>query len=478
MGYLLLNKRVKKLLLILAFIIINLTVNGQSTCGTAVTLADGACLTGQSFPGTVNMAGLCVGGSNPALYIKFTAGTCSQFTITPSASIGSIGSQILSSTCTSIAGSLECHDNVVAGVPFVASTNDVNGNQLLTAGTQYVLRLWGAVGTATFKICFEANAAEDASNECGGALPLGTAATTFNNNGDCNFTGSATDATTTDPAAASLCAGSLENTQWIKFQPMAGVTSFQIVGSNINCTGGGCGFQFGIFSGSCGSLLSEGCYGNKVCSGGQSTQGPTNTNATDGFSIAWSGTSSTGFTATITKTGGGAFTGSEVFYLVMDGNADADCQYTLTGINVANLPIELISFTGDNYGDYNILKWLTASETNNNYFTLEKSVDAVNFVVAGIVDGAGNSSMSKSYSLIDKTPYGPLTYYRLRQTDFNGDSDVSELIAVSRPTNEKDFKVIRITNVLGQDVNEDSEGIKIYYFSNGTVLKKYGMKER
>ena len=77
-------------LIALLFIVINIKIYSQSTCNAPITLANGACLSNQTFPGAVNMAGLCVGGSNPALYIKFTAGTCSEFTITSSNNISTI----------------------------------------------------------------------------------------------------------------------------------------------------------------------------------------------------------------------------------------------------------------------------------------------------------------------------------------------------------------------------------------------------
>lgn len=420
------------------------------------------------------MAGLCVGGSNPALYISFVAGSCSQFTITSSANISNIGSQILTSGCSGVSGSLECHDNVVAGVPFIAGTHDINGNYLLTPGTTYVLRLWGAVGSNTFNICYNANVAESSSNECSGALLLGTTSTQFYNGGDCAFTGSSTDATTTDPVAAGLCAGSLENTQWIKFQPIAGVTSFQIVGTNINCTGGGCGFQFGIFSGSCSALTSEGCYGNKVCSGGQSTAGPTNTSASDGFSIAWSGTSTSGFTSTITKTGGGAFTGNEVFYLIMDGNADADCQYTLQGVNVQILPIELVSFTGYKTEECNVINWVCTTELNNDYFKLERSTDAIHWEFATVIDGAGTTNTPTLYQFKDYLyTKNSNNYYRLSQTDYNGDSRTYNLIVVDNQDIKSKKELVKITTVTGVEINnpENYNGVLIYFYSDGSREK-------
>lgn len=470
----------KNVLLTSLFMLLSNLIFAQaySTCAAAASgatsLSSGSCITGQNFPGSVNMTGLCVGGSNPAVHIKFVAGSCSEFTITPSASFATIGSQILTTGCVGVSGSLQCHDNVVGGVPFIADCHDINGNYLLTPGTTYILRLWGAVGTSTFNICYNSNVIENSSNECSGAINLGGTPIQFYNGGDCSFTGSSTDATTTDPAASALCAGSLENTQWIRFQPLSGLTSFQIIGTNINCTGGGCGFQFGILSGSCGSLLSEGCYGNKVCSGGQSVAGPTNVSSTDGFSITWSGTSTTGFTATITRTGGVTFTGTEVFYLVMDGNADADCQYTLQGMGLQALPIELISFTGYNKDKKNTLEWNCATELNNDFFTLERSIDGMNWQIIDQIDGAGTSVTITHYKYYDiYFDANSYNYYKLSQTDFDGTKEYFQIVAIDNTT-EKERHLIQITNLLGVKCDENSTNqVLIYRYSDGTHEKVF-----
>ena len=179
-----------------------------------------------------------------------------------------------------------------------------------------------------------------------------------------------------------------------------------------------------------------------------------------------------------------AVTAGQTYIMLIDNftanSTSFTLDWTMTGgasLKCTPLPIELILFTGENFGDYNLLKWLTATETNNDYFTLEKSYDGVVFDFVGKVDGAGNSVELKSYNLTDNK-INDITYYRLKQTDFNGENKTSSLIAVTRNTNEKEFKIIKITNVLGQEVTDDTDGVKIYYFSNGTVLKKYDMKER
>lgn len=86
----------------------------------------------------------------------------------------------------------------------------------------------------------------------------------------------------------------------------------------------------------------------------------------------------------------------------------------------APLPISLISFQGEKNSSYNDLKWITASEKNNDYFSIEKTIDGVNFDNIGNVKGAGNSIYSNSYNLIDNNIESILNYYRLVQTDFDG----------------------------------------------------------
>ena len=100
------------------------------------------------------------------------------------------------------------------------------------------------------------------------------------------------------------------------------------------------------------------------------------------------------------------------------------------------LPIELLSFSGINTGDVNLLKWETASETNNDYFTVERSIDGESFNSIGTVPGAGHSNTRLSYRLADKNILHQgeqlLYYYRLKQTDYDGKFAYSEIIAVKR----------------------------------------------
>lgn len=99
--------------------------------------------------------------------------------------------------------------------------------------------------------------------------------------------------------------------------------------------------------------------------------------------------------------------------------------------NISPLPIELLSFSGSCTDKTIVLNWSTASEINNDYFTLERSDDAETWVIAGILKGAGNSTNKIDYRFTDPTAYATNTYYRLKQTDYNGDQVDSKVIFIN-----------------------------------------------
>ncbi len=103
------------------------------------------------------------------------------------------------------------------------------------------------------------------------------------------------------------------------------------------------------------------------------------------------------------------------------------------------LAIELLSFTAEAKDKVVELKWVIASETNNDYFTVEKSKDGENFVAVVTVDGAGNSSQIINYSTVDNSPWMGKSYYRLKQTDFNGEFTYSQIVSVSIAEKDKEF---------------------------------------
>lgn len=99
------------------------------------------------------------------------------------------------------------------------------------------------------------------------------------------------------------------------------------------------------------------------------------------------------------------------------------------------LPIKLLSFNADvisNNSKYAVaLNWKTLIEVNNDYFTIERSVNGVDFEEVLKVQGAGNSSELNNYITVDENPHKGVSYYRLKQTDFNGEYEYFDMVAVN-----------------------------------------------
>jgi hypothetical protein len=103
------------------------------------------------------------------------------------------------------------------------------------------------------------------------------------------------------------------------------------------------------------------------------------------------------------------------------------------------LPIELAGFTGKNYGLKNLLQWETESEKNNEFFTVERSSDGINFVAIATVAGSGSSYQKKQYSFTDASFQSsePVNYYRLKQTDRNRESSYCAMISIETKLHPK-----------------------------------------
>ncbi len=142
---------------------------------------------------------------------------------------------------------------------------------------------------------------------------------------------------------------------------------------------------------------------------------------------------------TIPRTRGGAFDG-----IVTLGSID---RATL-------LPIELQSFAANCDGKSVLVEWTTASERNNDYFIIERSDDAINFVEIARVAGAGNSIEQLDYSYADYGKRNGDNYYRLIQVDYDGMRSISEIVVVfcADETGEEP-EVLAYPNPFNDDLN-------------------------
>jgi hypothetical protein len=111
-----------------------------------------------------------------------------------------------------------------------------------------------------------------------------------------------------------------------------------------------------------------------------------------------------------------------------------NCPYAS---NISILPVTFLNFTGIAETSGVQLNWSTASETNNSFFTIEKSKDSQSWAAIGKVNGVGNSTQINNYSFEDNSLNFTTAYYRIKQTDIDGNFSYSSIISVSQATNSK-----------------------------------------
>lgn len=157
----------------------------------------------------------------------------------------------------------------------------------------------------------------------------------------------------------------------------------------------------------------------------------------------------------------------------------------LSGTNgdcISLLPIELVEFNAIKNNRNKVdLNWVTNSEINNDYFTLESSKDGLIWSEINTIQGAGNSSSTLHYTDFDGNPNQPISYYRLKQTDFDGTTSYSEIKYVLFSELKDNFSIypnpalndlwvktadqninnLSVYNLLGQDISNRIEFKKV-----------------
>ena len=147
------------------------------------------------------------------------------------------------------------------------------------------------------------------------------------------------------------------------------------------------------------------------------------------------------------------------FYIEIASGATASCTYLL--------PVTLLNFSGEKQQNNNKLFWKTETEINNDYFELERSYDAINFEKIAEINGAGNSNNTLSYDELD---FGYnrsklISYYRLKQVDFDGKNSYSNIVALENDTKLNDILIYPnpATNFLNiTNVNDELTVYQIY----------------
>lgn len=137
------------------------------------------------------------------------------------------------------------------------------------------------------------------------------------------------------------------------------------------------------------------------------------------------------------------------------------------------LPIELSIFKGDNIPAGNQLYWKTESEINSSHFSISRSEDGQNWRPIHIENAVGNSTNYTNYTFIDTDFDRVLNYYRLTQVDINGVETIFNRYVAIDNTKLKNPKLIRVVNVLGQEINVNQSGIQIHVYEDGSIQKIY-----
>ena len=155
----------------------------------------------------------------------------------------------------------------------------------------------------------------------------------------------------------------------------------------------------------------------------------------DGTATYGGATQLWGTTWTVSDINSATF-GAAISADVRNGTARVD-HMTVSVYYQSTLPIELLDLRAVAEGSSVRIAWVTATETNNDHFVIQRSRDGVVFEDVGYQDGAGTSVSALNYSVVDDNPLPGTGFYRLKQVDIDGTSTVSHVVAVSiSPENE------------------------------------------
>ncbi len=131
------------------------------------------------------------------------------------------------------------------------------------------------------------------------------------------------------------------------------------------------------------------------------------------------------------------------------------------------LPVELTSFKATPRTNTVTVNWSTASETNNDYFEVEKSIDSQNWSSLGKINGRGTTIEQNQYTFVDESPSPGNNYYRLKQVDFDGAFEYSNIAMATINKRKTTFYPNPVENQLF---------IKSENLNDGDVLEIYSMQ--
>lgn len=414
----------KHLLLLLVFILGTITGNAQTACNASTIYPNTTCGTSTttfntfyttlSGSSTVNPA--CTSDdetTQPVTWVSFTA-TATSATVYNNTNYAGPGAAsiekkdfvLYSGTCSSLT-QVGC----AAEVAGAGGSATFSG---LAVGQTYYLMV-SRSATSILAGCATCNAANFCVTSPVAATPPASTCNTCSS--PCSLTTNTTATYTTINATADayICSGSVENNVWFEWcapatWPAGQQAYIEVDNQLCNSTSG---LQLTVWNigATCPTAATN---TNVVCQ---------NPGSTTNYYYQWTATAGTCYRITI------------------DGYGGTACSFDITVGDVTVLPIELLSFNAMARAGSVKLGWITATEQNNDYFTVERTVDGFSYEEVTRVPGSGNSQRVIEYSAIDYKPYEGISYYRLKQTDYNGKVSYSSLISVETEDQLEDMIV-------------------------------------
>lgn len=416
------------------------TPSTNTTCATATNLTvDASCISGTTCSGGAQSASSCLYTGSECSWYSFTAtGTNMYVSIDVTATSGChISSNVYRRTgaCSGLT-EISCQ----SGTPL----DDLHALSGLTIGNVYYIQVCYAPGGpcgngGSAEYCISAGVSDPPCNTCGSpcgtASGFATAPTTQN----------VVDACETSPFAPALQPSS-SNTFCYDFRATATSVDFNVIITS-NCGGGNVSaFSWSLYNATCGGTIQTGTLASLTFSG---------------------------------LTVGNDYVFCYTFTVPATCTHSQHCPY-FVGATV--LPVTLSKFDAKYDAGKVNLDWTTETEINNDYFTIERSSDMENFEVLGIVKGNGNSNTKINYNFYDKSPIKGTSYYRLKQTDYDGTYKYSKPVSVIIKSKLEDVNIYPnpITGngfIAFNSLEATEQLISIYDISGRVVYEKtYAIK--
>ncbi len=164
--------------------------------------------------------------------------------------------------------------------------------------------------------------------------------------------------------------------------------------------------------------------------------------------------------------------------IVVSGKSDRADEIITYGIQITPcscittvLPIELTEFKATPEDKNVVLNWSTATEHKNDFYTVERSANAIDWESISFIKAIGNSYSTANYSIFDSSPLPGISYYRLKQTDTDGRYTYSNNVSINMRIDLP--SIVKRINVYGEELDENATGLIIEMYDNGTIKKLF-----